>query len=86
MAAVIMFFCFFVVFLFQGFGNGKVSFWLAVIRWAVLNIPMLFILPRFLGMYGLVWSQFISDMLTVVISYSYLWRYMKTWGRPSATS
>ena len=86
MAAVIMFFCFFVVFLFQGFGNGKVSFWLAIIRWAVLNIPMLFILPRFLGMYGLVWSQFISDMLTVVISYSYLWRYMKTWGRPSATS
>ena len=86
MAAVIMFFCFFVVFLFQGFGNGKVSFWLAIIRWAVLNIPMLFILPRFLGMYGLVWSQFISDILTVVISYSYLWRYMKTWGRPSATS
>ena len=86
MAAVIMFFCFFVVFLFQGFGNGKVSFWLAVIRWAVLNIPMLFILPRFLGMYGLVWSQFISDMLTVVISYSYLWRYMKTWEQLPAAS
>ena len=79
-----MFFCVFVVFLCQGFGNGRVSFWLAILRWAVLNIPMLFILPRFLGMYGLVWSQFVSDLLTVVISYFYLWRYMKTWEQPSA--
>ena len=84
LAAVIMFFCFFVVFLFQGFGNGRVSFWLAILRWAVLNIPMLFILPRLLGMYGLVWSQFVSDLLTVVISYLYLWRYMKTWEQPAA--
>ena len=86
LAAVIMFFCFFVVFLFQGFGNGKVSFWLAILRWAVLNIPMLFILPRLLGMYGLVWSQFVSDLLTVVISYFYLWRYMKTWEQPAASA
>ena len=84
MAAVIMFFCFFVVFLFQGFGNGKVSFWLAILRWAGLNIPMLFILPNVLGMYGLVWSQLVSDLLTVVISYFYLWRYMKTWDQPAA--
>ena len=81
MAAVIMFFCFFVVFLFQGFGNGKVSFWLAILRWAGLNIPMLFILPNVLGMYGLVWSQLVSDLLTVIISYWYLWQYMKTWDR-----
>lgn len=81
MAAVIMFFCFFVVFLFQGFGNGKVSFWLAIIRWAVLNIPMLFLLRHVLGMYGLVWSQVVSDVLTIVVSYWYLWRYMKTWDK-----
>ncbi len=78
-AAVIMFFCFFVVFLFQGLGNGKVSFWLAVIRWAVLNIPMLFVMRRFFGMYGLVWAQVVSDVLTVIISYLYLWHYMKRW-------
>ena len=81
MAAVIMFFCFFVVFLFQGFGNGRVSFWLAVVRWAVLNIPMLFIMRHLIGMYGLVWSQVVSDLLTVLISYLYLWRYMKSWER-----
>ena len=81
MAAVIMFFCFFVVFLFQGFGNGRVSFWLAVMRWAVLNIPMLFIMRHLIGMYGLVWSQVVSDLLTVLISYLYLWRYMRSWER-----
>ena len=78
-AAVIMFFCFFVSFLFQGFGNGKISFRLAVVRWAFLNIPMLFLLNRVFGMYGLVWAQVVSDVLTVVISYSYLWHYMKRW-------
>lgn len=86
MAAVIMFFCFFVVFLFQGFGNGLVSFWLAVVRWAVLNIPMLFILRHLIGMYGLVWSQVVSDLLTVLISYLYLWRYMKSWEREAPKS
>lgn len=83
MAACIMFFCFFVVFLFQGFGNGRVSFWLAVIRWVGLNIPMLFLLRHFLGMYGLVWSQVVSDLITILISYLFLWKYMKTW-EPSA--
>ena len=82
MAAVLMFFCFFVVFLFQGLGNGKVSFWLGVIRWAGLNIPMLFILRHFIGMYGLVWSQLVSDLLTIVISYTFLWHYMKRWEEP----
>ena len=86
MAAVLMFFCFFVVFLFQGLGNGKVSFWLGVIRWAGLNIPMLFILRHFIGMYGLVWSQLVSDLLTIVISYTFLWRYMKRWEEPDAGS
>ena len=86
MAAVLMFFCFFVVFLFQGLGNGKVSFWLGVIRGAGLNIPMLFILRHFIGMYGLVWSQLVSDLLTIVISYTFLWRYMKRWEEPDAGS
>lgn len=86
MAAVLMFFCFFVVFLFQGLGNGKVSFWLGVIRWAGLNIPMLFILRHFIGMYGLVWSQLVSDLLTIVISYIFLFRYMKRWEEPDAGS
>ncbi|MBQ9412884.1 MAG: cation transporter [Oscillospiraceae bacterium] len=79
LAAAIMFFCFFSLFLFQGFGNGKVAFWLAVIRWVGLNIPMLFVFRALFGMIGLVWSQVFSDFLTVTLSNIYLWHFMKRW-------
>ena len=79
MAAAIMFFCFFAVFLFQGFGDGKRSTALAVIRWAGLNIPMLWLFNAVFGMYGLVWSQVVSDIITVVISFTVIRRYMRRW-------
>ena len=79
-AAVIMFFCFFVVFLYQGLGDGQRSLLLAVLRWAGLNIPMLYLLNHILGMYGLVWAQIISDVLTVIISYTILLKDMRKWG------
>ena len=78
-AAVIMFFCFFVVFLYQGLGDGQRSLLLAVLRWAGFNIPMLFLLNRIFGMYGLVWAQVVSDVLTVIISYAILRHDMRTW-------
>ena len=78
-AAVIMFFCFFVVFLYQGFGDGRRALFLAVLRWAVLNIPMLFLLNAIFGMYGLVWAQVVSDVLTVIASYWILRRDMQKW-------
>lgn len=78
-AAVIMFFCFFAVFLYQGLGNGKRSLTLAVLRWACLNIPMLFLFDSFFGMYGLVWAQVASDVLTVLISFLVLRSDMRTW-------
>jgi hypothetical protein len=37
-------------------------------RWAVFNIPMLFVLNHFIGMYGIVWSQVTADILTVALS------------------
>lgn len=78
-AAGIMFFCFFVVFLYQGLGMGFRSLLLTVLRWAGLNIPMLFLFNRLLGMYGLVWSQVASDLLTVLASYLLLHRDMRGW-------
>ena len=80
-AAAIMFFCFFVVFVFLGFGNGRAALILAIIRWLGLNIPMLFLFNRLFGLYGLSWAQLISDLLTVAVSYVWLFRYMKNWRR-----
>ena len=67
-ASPLMFTSFFTVYLFQSFGLGNRSMFLAVMRWAVFNIPMLFILNSIFGMYGIVWSQAAADFLTVLLS------------------
>ena len=79
LAAGIMFFCFFVVFFYQGLGRGDRALKLALLRWACLNIPLLFVFNRLFGMYGLVWSQAVSDALTATLSFLLLGRDLHTW-------
>ena len=43
----------------------------------VFNIPMLFILNHFIGMYGIVWSQVTADILTVTLSAYVYFSYRK---------
>ena len=69
LATPLMFMSFFTVYVFQGFGKGNKSLFLGVMRWAVFNIPMLFILNSIIGMYGIVWSQVCADILTVILSF-----------------
>ncbi len=79
LATPLMFLSFFTVYIFQGFGNGRVSLLLGVVRWAVFNIPMLFVRTALVGMYGLVWAQIAADTLTVLFS-----AYMYCTRRPAA--
>ena len=45
---------------------------LAIARWAVFNIPMIFLLNHLVGMYGIIWSPIVGDTLTVLVSiYTY---------------
>ena len=76
-ATVFMFMSFYHVNLFNGYGEGKIALFLGVVRWAVFNIPMLFILNAAVGMYGIVWSQFIADVMTVILSFYVHRRYLK---------
>ncbi len=69
LATPFMFLCFSMVHIFNAFGRGRVALFLGVTRWAVINIPMLFILNNLFGIYGLVWSQLVSDILMATISY-----------------
>ena len=78
LATPLMFMSFFTVYVFQGFGKGNKSLFLGVMRWAVFNIPMLFILNSIIGMYGIVWSQVCADILTVILSFCVYRRYMRT--------
>ena len=73
LATPLMFASFFTVHVFQGFGEGGKSLFLAVTRWAVFNIPMLFVLNRLIGMYGIVWTQVCADALTAALSF-YVYR------------
>ena len=75
LATPLMFLSFFTVYLFQAFGRGRISLFLGVMRWLVFNIPMLFILNHFFGMYGIVWSQVAADSLTVLLSFYVLHRF-----------
>ena len=68
----LMFLSFFTVYLFQGFGKGGISLVLAIVRWAVFNIPMICLLNYLVGMYGIIWSPIVGDTFTVLVSlYAY---------------
>jgi len=43
-------------------GKAKLGFWMAVLRQGILMIPMLFILPKFMGLDGVLWSGVLSDL------------------------
>ncbi len=77
-ATPFMFLCFHLVYFFQAVGRGKTSLALAVIRWAVFNIPMLFILNAIIGMRGLVLTQMIADIFTVIVSYIIYFRFRRS--------
>ena len=70
LATPLMFLSFFHVNLFNSFGEGGRAMFLGIVRWAALNIPMLFLLNAWIGMYGLVWTQAIADGINVVLSFA----------------
>lgn len=69
-ATPFMFLCFNMVHYFNAIGRGKISFWLAVVRQIVFNIPIMLILNYRYSAYGLVWTQLIADICTVLFSYA----------------
>ena len=78
LATTFMFLCFHLVHFFQAVGDGRTAMLLAVVRWGLFNIPMLFLLNRLLGMRGLVLTQMIADIFTVIVSYYVYYRFSKT--------
>ena len=77
LATPLMFISFFTTHVFQGFGEGNRALFLGVVRWAVFNIPMLFLLNALIGMNGLVWAQVSADTLTVILSFSVYGSYVR---------
>ena len=55
---------------FQAMGKGWQSLLLSSCRQGLLFIPCLFVMRYFAELYGLVWTQFISDGITLIISFT----------------
>ena len=69
LATVMMFLSFIYVHFFQAVGRGDYALLLVVLRWLAVNIPMLFLLDALFGMYGIVWSQLVSDTIVALLSW-----------------
>ena len=77
LATIMMFLSFIYVYFFQALGQGRTALFLVVMRWFMINIPMLFLLNMLFGMYGLAWSQLVSDILVAFLSWLIYNRYRK---------
>jgi Na+-driven multidrug efflux pump len=75
LATIMMFMSFIYVYFFQALGQGRTALFLVVMRWLMINIPMLFLLDRLFGVYGLAWSQLVSDTLVAFLSWLIYHRY-----------
>lgn len=62
----------------QAMGKGKESLVLGVCRQGLIALPTLFVLNHFIGLYGVVLAQPISDACTFILStFIYWWVYRK---------
>ena len=77
LATIMMFLSFIYVYFFQALGQGRMALFLVIMRWLMINIPMLFILDRLFGQYGLAWSQLVSDVLVAFLSWLLYRNYRK---------
>lgn len=62
---------------FQSVGKSKLSIWLVILRQIILLIPLLLILPKFLGLNGVWLAQPITDLMSAIISFYLIRREFK---------
>ena len=55
---------------FQAMGKGVESLLLTSCRQGIINIPLLFLMNRLVGLYGIIWTQLLADSITVIISFT----------------
>lgn len=54
---------------FQSIGQSKLSIWLVILRQIILLIPLLLILPKFIGLNGVWLAQPITDLTISIVSF-----------------
>ncbi len=54
---------------FQAMGRGKESLLLSVCRQGLINIPLLFVMNALFGMYCVIWTQPLADVLSLSVAF-----------------
>lgn len=62
---------------FQAMGKGAESLLLSSCRQGIINIPLLFLMNRLVGLYGIIWTQLLADSITIVISFAFYRRTLR---------
>ena len=75
LATPFMFMCFHLVNFFQAVGHGGKALALGTARWVVYNIPLLFVMNYVFGMYGIVWTQVVADIMMTITSMIVYWNF-----------
>ena len=81
LATPFMFLCFHLVNFFQAVGHGGKALALGTARWVVFNIPLLFVMRYVFGMYGIVWTQVVADMMMTAVSLIVYWHFERVINR-----
>jgi len=56
---------------YQSMGFGFKSLVIALARQAFVNVPMMFLMDRLLGLEGLFWNQLLADSIVVIIAFTF---------------
>ena len=67
----------------QAMGKGTQSAILTFSRQGLLNIPLLILMNAVLGLYGMIWTQLVVELIMLPVS---LGMYMHTWKRINISS
>ena len=78
LATPFMFLCFHLVNFFQAVGHGGRALALGTARWVVFNIPLLFVMNWVFGMYGIVWTQVVADVMMAGVSFLVYWQFERS--------
>ena len=62
---------------YQAIGKGKESLLLAVARQGLIFIPLIYILPTFLGSNGILSAQLVADILTFILTIAMFYGFIK---------
>ncbi len=68
---------FHMIYTYQSMGFGFKSMLLSACRQGIVNIPMMFVMDRLLGLSGLYWTQLVADGITITIAAIFYLRDMK---------